>query len=118
MRIEVDGDFPIRHRRHSSAMKRPADRDEEEAFPRGGADVLNALEKRQIAQDAAYDYQQEQLAGEGSKSRGKRAKYGSKVCCNKSADSFVTSAADYGGASNVHGRAFRPQHPRMESHAG
>lgn len=60
--------------------KRKADtNDEEEAFPRGGADVLTALEKRQIAEDARADFEADQKAGASGHGKGKRAKTGPQV---------------------------------------
>lgn len=49
--------------------KRPRAEDEEEDFPRGGAQVLSAIERRQIQQEAAAEADQEFAAKGAAKKR-------------------------------------------------
>jgi hypothetical protein len=53
------------------AEAKPAEVEEDEAFPRGGAEVLTALEKRQILEDAKRDFEAERAEGSGGAKRAK-----------------------------------------------
>lgn len=51
------------------AAPAPAGEGEEEAFPRGGADLLTPLERRQIEEEAKAAAEQELTIGAGKKSK-------------------------------------------------